>query len=414
LSQILLNGGLGVSSQLKTLNEFIIGDARRNVANESTEYDESPTNPSTVQSIPVMTCDEAIVFLARVQETARTGENEVAGLTIGFGQGLSRRVRATQTLDQKLKESRQKWQDACSGKKYAISERAKARWQWVLEQVTTGGLKSSLVNQVSPEFRALWRWRSMFAFLFKQQSDRKRIPAFLLRGWRLSKHLSKNWSSIHPEYWWSHPNSKRLESIPIEVESKEVVASIAGALVELGFYTSRNAASLRFRLIRERVAETTWDAGLVFEAPNDAKAIQAAAGKGIVVSTSAVLAQVTNQIAKSQSRWEEAKAAYLVRLFIRSIFSSTPHLNSRTPHVVVRKSRSIPLKRIDSNNDKLRMPWQRLCLAFALSGNPRRMKMTKVWYSLDPREASIATFHRSAAMFSTRLCGCLLSNATMF
>jgi len=58
VSQVLLNGGLGASSQLNELNQMLIKQARRTAV---VVGDEGGENEVQHGQIPVMSCDEAIM-----------------------------------------------------------------------------------------------------------------------------------------------------------------------------------------------------------------------------------------------------------------------------------------------------------------------------------------------------------------
>lgn len=257
-----------------------------------------------------MSCDEAIVYLAQVQEAARTGNDEVAELTLGFGQGLSKRVRACHSADQKLAESREALQNASAENKKDKSQRAKALWHLALEMVTMGKLTEHL-GRVKPKFQSLWSWKS----LVSAHPQASQFPVFLQRGWRPSSSLLVNWHRSHPEFFWSHPSSYFLESIPVEAEQKEVALAVALSLVYSGFCDSAEAALQRFQLIEMEKASSTWKAGLLFDSKEEAAAVlqNSAHSNGILVVSASTIPLVEDHILANKAAFDEAKAAYNVR-----------------------------------------------------------------------------------------------------
>ena len=110
---MLLNGGMGVHTQLKTLNDLLIHQARRtqSALNDDGEEDNDQDHYSSDNDMDdddesrVLSCDEAIMHLAQLQEATRAGDDEVAFLQLGFGQGVARRARAIDSVDQQIVDS---------------------------------------------------------------------------------------------------------------------------------------------------------------------------------------------------------------------------------------------------------------------------------------------------------------------
>jgi hypothetical protein len=265
--------------------------------------------------IPVMSCDEAILYLAQVHEATRTGNDEVSELSMGFGQGLSKRVRASNSVEQKLTEARETLQKATMENKEAAAQRAKALWHLALEMVTMGELPNRFVGRVNSKFRTLWRWRSLVSAHSKVDQAQTQLPVLLRRGWRPSTSLTENWHRIRPEFFWSHPNTFLFESIPSEVEVKEVAIAVVDAMVECGVCESPEAAQQRFQLIEMERSSSAWKAGFKFDLREDAAAVlqRAATMHGIRLASSSTIPHVEDHIAATKAAYDEANAAYLVR-----------------------------------------------------------------------------------------------------
>lgn len=329
LLQILLNGGLGASSQLKPLNQLLIAEARRAKTRDKNEMVGNTSMGELRARVPVMSCDEAVLYLAQVQEATRTGDDEVATLSLGFGQGLSKRARAAaSSADEKLAKAAASLQKASAANKEAKSQRAKARWHLALEKLTMGELPHYLSELASPKFRCLWAWRSAVATF--PNCTLPKFPMFLLRGWRPSSSLAADWHHIHPEFYWSHPHSCLLESIPTGVKAPEIAGAIAAALVEAGTVESLQAARQRFYLIELRKSLRVWNAGVQFARKEDADAIFYRTTKlnGISVATVFNLPEVEDSIVACKYAYDEALVACNVRSH-RSVTSRRFYIFSR-------------------------------------------------------------------------------------
>jgi SNF2-related domain len=308
-SVVTLNGGLGVSSQLKALNDLLILVAR------SAKYSDRDQDRSRRE---VLSCDEAIIHLAQVQHSIRThnSNEEVAFLSLGFGQGLSKRLRANDSVDQKLVESHDKLQNAYRNYREATSQRAKARWLLSLERITMGEIPIENLIAVQHKFRSLWRWRFMTCALRKTLNRAHFCPLIFRRGWRPSSTLAKEWHQIHPEFFWSHPNSFVIPDIPNTVSDLDVLNTIANVFVAMGTYDCLETARKNFLLIVRKKYGTgqLWDAGLQFEHKDAALAVlhKAASTNGIVVENTANIPQMQEVVSTYQAAYDEVHDLYLV------------------------------------------------------------------------------------------------------
>ena len=99
--------------------------------------------------------------------------------------GRSRRGRATETAEDKLREAELCLRDAMQEAIAAKSKKCKALWQKALEKITSGHLElqgDKNGHETNGRVRNLWRWRRCLTVLAKH--SRKRLPSLLLRGWR--------------------------------------------------------------------------------------------------------------------------------------------------------------------------------------------------------------------------------------
>ena len=277
-SVVLLNGGMGVPSQLQALNNILIAEARSNaqtsVLDEMNEMINQPR---------ILSCDEAILHLAQVQHAVRTGDDEVACLALGLGQGIAKRSHATDSADAKFAEASEKLQKATLELLSVKSERAKMRWVLALEMVTMGQARSAKTLK----YKATWTWRSLLCYLRYENNTPLVKPHTLSRGWRPSLNLVSNLHKIHPKFYWAHPNTLKLENVPHYISEGELTNTICSVLVNLGFYSSMEVASQKVRLIvvKKQNETTVWDAWLLFDKKDDSNVIlhKASSVNGIVV-----------------------------------------------------------------------------------------------------------------------------------
>jgi hypothetical protein len=125
ISPFLLNGGLGCSSQLGTLNNLMKDFNRR-----QHHLEEHASDPTTrISGGKIYSCDEAIRFLSQVEDTARTEVGFVTDLRLGGGGGVSRRDRAfLEDPKQLYKEAKTKLETAERACEAARTKRARALW----------------------------------------------------------------------------------------------------------------------------------------------------------------------------------------------------------------------------------------------------------------------------------------------
>ena len=275
---VLLNGGMGVQSQLPALNNVLIAEARRNARS----FVVNGTNEMTSQP-QVFSCDEAILHLAQVQHAVRTGADEVACLALGLGQGIAKRSHASESADAKYNEANERIQKAKLELLAVKSERAKAQWIKALEMVTMGQVRTSKTLK----FKSTWAWRSLLCHVRYENGSHQQMPHALSRGWRPSPHLVSNWHTLHPEFHWAHPNALKLENIPQFLSALDLIDTICNVLIQLGLYKSLEVATRSVRLfaVEKRNEISFWDAWLQFERNDDCNVVlhKATSSHGIVI-----------------------------------------------------------------------------------------------------------------------------------
>ena len=315
--QVLLNGGLGIASQLKELNNLLIVQARRAANSSATGRTERVReyHHGTI----VMSCDEAIMHLAQLQEATRAGSDEIACMALGFGQGLSRRVRASDSVELKLAEAEERLLSANAENQTAKSQCARTRWHLALEKLTMGVLPNQCVLRAETKFRTLWRLRSVVSAL-RAQMPGPVLPLVLRRGWRPGRRMTDSWHRTRPDFFWSHPLSFILEDIPCQVSVKELRLSLAEFLEDsaVGDSYSLAAALSNFKVseIGASPASDSWRAGLVFFSYEAAAAFLEATRKptGVHLSHQAIVPSIETRILQTKAAYREARAIESVRM----------------------------------------------------------------------------------------------------
>jgi superfamily II DNA or RNA helicase len=235
VSPALLNGGLSCSSQLQTLNRLMIDHNRRKYGEgrEQQSDDESggqQTDDNDRQEEYYMSCDEAIRFLSQVQDAARVDAAFETSLNLGGGGGISRRNRATESVEQQCKEAQERAARAAHECEAARSKRAKARWHMALELITTGELSFQNCAAIKPTFLSLWRWRFMVTRI--DGTNSRNLPIMLTRGWRPSETFFDTASSKRAKVNWQRALEKVTQG-DIYVPSNEGASKSSKSVLTL-------------------------------------------------------------------------------------------------------------------------------------------------------------------------------------
>ena len=335
VSLYLINGGVGCSSQLSTLNR-LMKEYNRN---------QLKTNPSSHSSPGhgndrFYSCDEAIQFLSQVEDMARTDSDFVTDTRLGGGGGISRRNRALLINPQERVDSAReqivKSTDICRA---AQSSRAKVRWQWALEGVTTGRLvDKSCYTTASSSLVRLWDWRnrvahdeSVMSLSFLKRGFRPTEKYFGLTGNSTSTQI-KNTRGINnqqhereeklihlgkrrPEFRWAHPFAVMFLHIPIQVSEMRFQKSIEHILelVPPPSSASSSSSSQIFR-VRESVDSKTWEAIVQFSNGEEFDRFEKHVKKvdGVPVKLEEKLPCIEQEIAAAACNFHDADAMWKV------------------------------------------------------------------------------------------------------
>jgi len=225
ITPLLLNGGIGVSSQLGLINQLMIARNRREHQHYYTTNEEGGCidrrSRKKRAKTNVMSCERALRFLTQHQEDARTDEDFISDEVVGGGRGVTNRDRATESVEERVESAKKVLAGAERVLAKAKARRAKARWHWLLEMVTTGKYN----NGVLRPFSGLWNWRRAVCAAGEQVQPSLKMATLLTRGWRPSQHFEKALAAVHPGFLWAQPNMLLIENIPGQVTGEELAVA---------------------------------------------------------------------------------------------------------------------------------------------------------------------------------------------
>ena len=229
-SPVMINGGLGVQSQLKTLNELLRKGLQIKEQREQTRQRRTKKQESQM----VLSCDRALRFLSQHQREANVGEEFVSEQQFRGGGGATARAHATENIEDQITRAQEEIDGANKKIIEARRKRAKAHWHLALELITTGALSMNvaevqgqgLLSKVSPRFTFLWRYRRM-CIERNEQEDASGSPV-LQRGWRPPpSFLQAVLTSNH--FAWAQEFTLRLENIPPQISSNDIASALLSA-----------------------------------------------------------------------------------------------------------------------------------------------------------------------------------------
>jgi len=229
ITPMLLNGGLGVPSQLAAIDKLMTSHHRREQFKQPARDDDGCGARKRAGKIPVMSCERAQRFLTQHTDAARTDDDFVTDVAFGGGRGVSNRDRATESAEEKCVSAREKIVEAEKLLADASKKRATARWHWALEKITSGAMNGG------GTFSGLWKWRRIVYLAMKKQARAKKTPSSkkavkisetLVRGWRPSPSFVKDLHKRRPDFAWAQPHSLLAINIPKEVTPKELATAV--------------------------------------------------------------------------------------------------------------------------------------------------------------------------------------------
>jgi len=243
------------------------------------------------------------------------GEDMVSDHTAGFGGGGSSRNRAAQDFETELMDTEESLKLDTKALKDAKSKKAKARWHFALEKVTTGQMSNDDSPRLNPSFLLLWKLRSAtIASCALGHGDTENMPSLLMRGWRPSAAFITNLLQQRPEFAWAHPMSYQVDDVPSSVSSDEVENSILTVLQSEEEFETSASNDGRVNVVSSLSTGETWKAVLQFLNEDDYKLFQkkASLSDGIALVSKNVTPQVQAAIETTKSILDGAQNEYEV------------------------------------------------------------------------------------------------------
>ena len=346
-SACLINGGLGATSQMRTLNQLYRSIlAREELLHQMNDRHRTKRTETTRVMSPL----EALRFLSQADREANVREGFVSDVRMGRGQGAANRGRATEDIQSQVKVAQTLVEESTKKEAAARSCRAKKHWHLALELITSGALlpNNELVGMVKPSILHLWNWRRLFIGL--DEANEHNLPSTLLRGWRPRSTFAEDLLASNPSFRWANQGCLHLHNIPSQVTLDEVTSAIfeaskkeprvrtklAGLHKNLEKASEANkprilsaisdtekmlgqAISADERLQRPNVVEITnsnsesWAAYAQPSRDGIQELLRNANSKtGIPLKSSVVVPHIQQSIAKAQERFDQCVAEYNV------------------------------------------------------------------------------------------------------
>eukprot|EP00578_Thalassiosira_sp_NH16_P021382 CAMPEP_0181099756 /NCGR_PEP_ID=MMETSP1071-20121207/12826_1 /TAXON_ID=35127 /ORGANISM="Thalassiosira sp., Strain NH16" /LENGTH=1332 /DNA_ID=CAMNT_0023182433 /DNA_START=29 /DNA_END=4027 /DNA_ORIENTATION=+ len=216
-SAVMINGGMGVASQMKVLNALY----RRILARDEKQKEQTHRHKKKkAESMRVMSPAEALRYLSQAERNANVGDEFISDQQFSRGQGATSRVRAAEDIEDQVKRAHDLVSEASKKEKDARSKRARSHWHLALELITTGALCESL-SDVSP-IVFLWKLRSLCIKSGDGGGRSIGIAPFLFRGWRPRLSFAEDLLATNPSFHWARPGCLLLENIPPQVSIDDV------------------------------------------------------------------------------------------------------------------------------------------------------------------------------------------------
>ena len=210
-SAVLINGGIGAASQMRSLNTMY-----RKLLLRSETKNNSERKRKKPGAIRMMSPPKALTYLSQHERDANVGQEFISEQQFGGGQGASSRTYAVDTIEAQIKKAQEHVDGATRKVARARNKRAKARWHLALELITTGSLctDTKVMASVSSKILSLWKWRCTY----KETC-----------GWRPRASFIQQLQMIK-RFPWAHPTALQLNNIPSQVTADEVSSSLLNSL----------------------------------------------------------------------------------------------------------------------------------------------------------------------------------------
>lgn len=259
-----------------------------------------------------LSIEEAIQFISQAHSATRTRTDFVSDLVMGGGGGAANRIRAVQSgtkAEDRLHDRQEKLRLTQNALASDRNRRAKARWLWAVEAITTGELQC--YGSVRNIFvRLLWQGR---------RSSKS-------RGWRPTRAFFGHGSTIEITardeaailrllyeehcFKWAHPFAILLSHIPSEVNLHDVTSSLKGCVRRGKLREGHKYGEVHLFPAGPRPGAPSWNTICHFESREEVDVVLDAASKsqGIELKSTAVIPWISDRIAQAKRRLDQAEA----------------------------------------------------------------------------------------------------------
>ena len=250
ITPMLLNGGLGATSQLRAIDQLMTRHNQREQRDNAIRASMNDSNGGgrNRNDVKVMSCDQALRFLTQHQQQARTHADFVTDMVMGGGRGVANRDRAEESPEERYRDAKADVESADKALAVLAKKRAKAHWHLALENITTGYYSDGRTHM----FSGLWKWRRAVCAALEKSKARantrkslkqKNPHELLARGWRPSEAFLKgDLYAKQPKWGWSHPHALLAVNIPKEVSQKELAAAMRDAVKRVPLASKEQAS----------------------------------------------------------------------------------------------------------------------------------------------------------------------------
>jgi hypothetical protein len=238
-SPVLLNGGMGVRSQIQKINQLMVRHNRRH-------HGETAVAGRFNDSRTILSPMDAIRYLSQVNDPLATQTDMVSDNMVSGGGGMHL-TRGQDSLEFQLLVADEQYSQADQKIKAARKARCVAFFHALLELVTSGQVyihspQSILTPQgrtpPNRTIRSIWRWRYLLRELRSSRGESlpKGVPKGILsRGWRHGPNFETILFRQNPTFLWARPLSLCLEGIPEVATDLEIKKSIIDVLAKRHF-----------------------------------------------------------------------------------------------------------------------------------------------------------------------------------
>ena len=305
VSTHLLNGSVSCQPQLDILNRWM------KVYNKHAQFGRN--NAGNIRN-HVYSCEEAIQFISQADSNTRKETDFVSDLRMGAGGGAAKRNRAMNMgsrTEEELRELHTKVGEYKTFRAEKQSMRAKKRWHWALESITTGKMSC---------------YKAVENVCIRMKWENRRSATKEPCGWRpssqfISRKALLNLSDIcgclsmlyqhNRKFHWAHPRVALLSDIPNSVKIDEVEHSIVRCIQRRKTKIETTGSQV-VQLISfgPKFGDGCWNSLCQFERKDDYDFFfkVATQSNGFEIKTKAAIPHIVERISRTKTSCDQAEA----------------------------------------------------------------------------------------------------------